>query len=99
MFLDQTYWQRAIAVNYKSESSCFLTAGLAWFAIPVCIATVLGIGGLLLGIQVSDSTVIAPLMAYNIIPSSKHTAPVKNSQQYALQQKVTLRLPLVSREV
>jgi len=66
VFLDQTYWQRAIAVNYKSAGSCFLTAGLAWFAIPVCIATVLGIGGLLLGIDVSDSTTIAPLMAYNI---------------------------------
>ncbi|MDP6923818.1 MAG: sodium:solute symporter family protein [Candidatus Scalindua sp.] len=66
VFLDQTYWQRAIAVNYKSAGSCFLTAGLAWFAIPVCIATVLGIGGLLLGIDISDSTTIAPLMAYNI---------------------------------
>jgi len=66
VFLDQTYWQRAIAVNYKSAGSCFLTAGLAWFAIPLCIATILGIGGLLLGIDVSDSITIAPLMAYNI---------------------------------
>ncbi|MCP4978582.1 MAG: sodium:solute symporter family protein, partial [Maribacter sp.] len=66
VFLDQTYWQRAIAVNYKSAGNCFLTAGLVWFAIPVCIATVLGIGGLLLGVEVSDSTTIAPLMAYNI---------------------------------
>lgn len=67
VFLDQTYWQRAIAVNYKSAGSCFLTAGLAWFAIPVGIATVLGISGLLLGVDVSDSTTIAPLMAYNIV--------------------------------
>ncbi len=66
VFLDQTYWQRAIAVNYKSAGSCFFTAGLAWFAIPVCIATVLGVGGLLLGINVSDSTMIAPLTAYNV---------------------------------
>ncbi len=66
VFLDQTYWQRAIAVNYKSAGSCFVTAGLAWFAIPVCIATVLGIGGLLLGVEVSDSITIAPLMAYKI---------------------------------
>jgi len=34
-----------------------------------------------------------------LYPSSKHTALVKNSHQYALQQKVTLGLPLVSREV
>ncbi len=66
VFLDQTYWQRAIAVNYKSAGSCFITAGLAWFAIPVCVATVLGMGGLLLGINVGDSTAIAPLTAYNI---------------------------------
>ena len=66
VFLDQTYWQRAIAVNYKSAGSSFLTAGLTWFAIPICIATVLGVGGLLLGINVSDSTMIAPLTAYHI---------------------------------
>ena len=34
-----------------------------------------------------------------LYPSSKHTALVKNSHQYALQQKVTLGLPLVFREV
>jgi len=34
-----------------------------------------------------------------LYPSSKHTALVKNSHQYALQQKVTLGLLLVFREV
>ena len=34
-----------------------------------------------------------------LYPSSKHTALVKNLHQYTLQQKVTLGLPLVSREV
>lgn len=66
VFLDQTYWQRAIAVNYKSVGSCFFTAGLVWFAIPLCIATALGVGGLALGIHVVDSTTIAPLTAYHI---------------------------------
>ncbi|HHT9104356.1 MAG TPA: sodium:solute symporter family protein [Candidatus Wujingus californicus] len=66
VFLDQTYWQRAIAVNYKSAGSCFLTAGLVWFAIPLCIATAFGVGGLALGINVSDSTIIAPLTAYHV---------------------------------
>ena len=66
VFLDQTYWQRAIAVNYKSAGSCFLTAGLVWFAIPICIATAFGVGGLALGINVNDSTIIAPLTAYHV---------------------------------
>ncbi|MGR3179350.1 MAG: sodium:solute symporter family protein [Candidatus Anammoxibacter sp.] len=66
VFLDQTYWQRMIAVNYKSAGNCFLMAGISWFAIPICIATVLGVGGLLIGINVTDSTIIAPLTAYNI---------------------------------
>ena len=66
VFLDQTYWQRAIAVNYKSAGSCFLTAGLVWFAIPLCIATAFGVGGLALGINVNDSTIIAPLTAYHV---------------------------------
>ncbi len=66
VFLDQTYWQRAIAVNYKSVGSCFFTAGLVWFALPLCIATALGVGGLALGINVGDSTTIAPLTAYHM---------------------------------
>lgn len=66
VFLDQTYWQRAIAVNYKFAGSCFFTAGLVWFAIPLCIATALGVGGLALGIHVDDSTAIAPLTAYHV---------------------------------
>lgn len=66
VFLDQTYWQRAIAVNHRSGGNCFLTAGLVWFAIPVSIATVLGVGGLILGIRIDDSTSIAPLAAYHI---------------------------------
>ncbi|HHT9126054.1 MAG TPA: sodium:solute symporter family protein [Candidatus Brocadiia bacterium] len=66
VFLDQTYWQRAIAVNYKASGNCFLTAGLTWFAIPLCIASALGVGGLVLGIPVSDSTTIAPITAYHV---------------------------------
>ena len=67
VFLDQTYWQRAIAVNYKSAGNCFLIAGLAWFAIPLCIASVFGVGGLILGINVGDSTAIAPLTAHYVL--------------------------------
>jgi len=66
VFLDQTYWQRAIAVNHRSAGTSFLTAGLVWFAIPVSIATVLGVGGLLLDIRADDSTTIAPLAVYHI---------------------------------
>jgi SSS family transporter len=52
VFLDQTYWQRAIAGSDQAAGRSFLIGGLAWFAIPFGIGTALGVGGLALGIVV-----------------------------------------------
>ena len=68
--------------------SCWLR--WSWLRFDYNLTTmILGHGGI--GFWVWAATIL--------YPSSKHTALVKNSHQYALEQKVTLRLPLVSREV
>ncbi len=64
VFMDQTYWQRAIAASDHSAGRSFLIGGLAWFAIPFGIATAFGVGGLALGFAVLPPyTDIAPAAA------------------------------------
>lgn len=64
VFMDQTYWQRAIAAAPHSAGRSFLIGGLAWFAIPFGVATALGVGGLALGFAVPPPfTDIAPTTA------------------------------------
>jgi hypothetical protein len=43
VFLDQAYWQRAIASRPTTAVRAYLLGGLAWFAIPFGFATTLGL--------------------------------------------------------
>lgn len=48
VFLDQGYWQRAIASRPSTAMRGYLLGGLAWFAVPFCFATTLGMVALAL---------------------------------------------------
>ena len=43
VFLDQAYWQRAIASRPQTAVRAYILGGLAWFAIPFGFATTLGL--------------------------------------------------------
>lgn len=43
VFLDQAYWQRAIASRPTTAVRAYILGGLAWFAIPFGFATTLGL--------------------------------------------------------
>ncbi|KAF2671558.1 solute symporter family transporter [Microthyrium microscopicum] len=43
VFLDQAYWQRAIASRPKTAVRAYILGGMAWFAIPFGFATTLGL--------------------------------------------------------
>ena len=45
VFIDQSYWQAAIAAQPKATVKGFLIGGLVWFAIPFCMATTFGLAG------------------------------------------------------
>ncbi|KAI9362995.1 urea active transporter [Zopfochytrium polystomum] len=45
VFVDQAYWQRAIAARPSSTVLGYLIGGLCWFAIPFFLATTLGLAG------------------------------------------------------
>lgn len=48
VFLDQAYWQRAIASRPSSAVRAYILGGLAWFAIPFGFATTLGLAAVAL---------------------------------------------------
>lgn len=69
VFVDQAYWQRAIASKDSGASKAYIYGGLTWFAIPFAVATILGVGAAGLGISVSSPDAVAPLMASHILGS------------------------------
>ncbi len=63
VFVDQAFWQRAIASRPKSLIKGFFIGGLAWFAIPFALATSLGLAGIALHLDLSSSEVSHGLVA------------------------------------
>jgi Na+/proline symporter len=45
VFVDQSYWQSAVAAKPKSAVIGFLIGGMVWFAVPFCMATTNGLAG------------------------------------------------------
>lgn len=43
VFVDQSYWQSAIAARPSSAAKGYLLGGICWFAIPFSLATSLGL--------------------------------------------------------
>ncbi|KAI5121046.1 hypothetical protein M0805_008622 [Coniferiporia weirii] len=43
VFLDQSYWQRAIASNPEGTTRAYFLGGLSWFSVPFAFGTVMGL--------------------------------------------------------
>ncbi|MBU8906648.1 sodium:solute symporter family protein [Desertibacillus haloalkaliphilus] len=67
VFVDQSYWQRAIASKDSAASKAYIYGGIAWFSIPFAIATFLGVSAAGLGLNVTDPDASAPLMAAHLL--------------------------------
>lgn len=63
VFVDQSYWQRAIAARPKSVAGGFILGGLAWFAIPFTLATTLGLAAVASGVILTEDQVGQGLVA------------------------------------
>ncbi|CAG8026841.1 unnamed protein product [Penicillium olsonii] len=44
VWLDQAYWQRAIASKPESSVKAYILGGIAWYGIPFGFATIMGLG-------------------------------------------------------
>ena len=51
VFVDQSYWQSAIAASPASAHKGYLLGGLVWFTIPFALATSLGLAGNALNVK------------------------------------------------
>lgn len=71
VFVDQSYWLRAIAARPAAASKGYILGGLAWFAIPFALATALGLAAVALNVQLSQEEIglglVAPSGAYAIL--------------------------------
>lgn len=63
VFVDQSYWQRAIASAPKSAFRGFMVGGLAWFAIPFALATTLGLAAVAVSVPLTPEQISMGLVA------------------------------------
>ncbi|KAL3944058.1 MAG: hypothetical protein SGBAC_001886 [Bacillariaceae sp.] len=54
VFVDQSYWQSAIAARPQSAARGYLLGGICWFAIPFTLATSLGLASTALLLPITD---------------------------------------------
>lgn len=57
VFIDQSYWQSAIAATPTASWKGYLLGGLCWFAIPFALATSLGLAAVALSLPLSNEEV------------------------------------------
>ena len=55
VFVDQSYWQSAIAAKPSSSTRGYLLGGLVWFTIPFSLATAMGLSSVALDLPVTGS--------------------------------------------
>lgn len=57
VFVDQAYWQRAIAAQPSSTVRGFLLGGMCWFSIPFTLATTMGLTAVALNVSLTPEQV------------------------------------------
>ena len=71
VFVDQSYWQSAIAASPASAHKGYLLGGLVWFTIPFALATSLGLAGNALNVALTSgdagSGLVPPASAITMI--------------------------------
>ena len=71
VFVDQSYWQGAIACKPSATYRGYLLGGMAWFAIPFSMATALGLAGRALDLPIvgseSGSGLVPPAVAVHLM--------------------------------
>ena len=71
VFVDQSYWQSAIAAKPTSAAKGYLLGGICWFAIPFSLATSLGLASTALMLPINDgeagSGLVPPAVATHLL--------------------------------
>ena len=71
VFVDQSYWQSAIAARPSSAAKGYLLGGICWFAIPFSLATSLGLASTALQLPITSgeagSGLVPPAVATHLL--------------------------------
>lgn len=71
VFVDQSYWQSAIAARPASAAKGYLLGGICWFAIPFSLATSLGLASTALMLPITSgeagSGLVPPAVATHLL--------------------------------
>lgn len=71
VFVDQSYWQSAIAATPQAAWKGYILGGLSWFSIPFTLATSLGLASLALSLPItldeSNSGLVPPAVATHLM--------------------------------
>jgi len=71
VFVDQSYWQSAIAAKPSCTYKGYLLGGLCWFSIPFSLATALGLGAVALDLPLTadeaDAGLVPPATAFHLM--------------------------------
>jgi len=71
VFVDQSYWQSAIAAKPDSAAKGYFLGGVCWFAIPFSLATSLGLASTALMLPITageaGSGLVPPAVAYHLL--------------------------------
>jgi len=74
VFVDQSYWQSAIAAKPASTHKGYLLGGLVWFTIPFALATSLGLAGIAFQLPITKgeagSGLVPPAVATHLFGSA-----------------------------
>jgi len=74
VFVDQSYWQSAIAAKPASTHKGYLLGGLIWFTIPFALATSLGLAGIAFQLPITSkeagSGLVPPAVATHLFGSA-----------------------------
>merc|ERR1711966_430334 len=62
VFVDQSYWQSAIAAKPSSSTKGYLLGGLVWFTIPFALATAMGLATVALDLPMTSAEAGAGLV-------------------------------------
>merc|ERR550537_1544142 len=77
VFVDQSYWQSAIAASPASSHKGYMLGGLVWFTIPFALATSLGLCALALQLPIKSSEagagLVPPAVATHLFGSAGAT--------------------------
>lgn len=71
VFVDQAYWQSAIAATPSASWKGYLLGGLCWFSIPFSLATSLGLAAVALSLPITvdegDKGLVPPAVAEHLL--------------------------------